>query len=108
MSIINNLILNFNDGSTRGTTTIPTNSGGITECTNMSTGADARLITNTGGTVDISRLVSGGMTAGSIEGAGTYSLGSKELTVGLDGKRRPLFSTTEAEAKTAKITHSFF
>jgi autotransporter-associated beta strand protein len=32
--------------------------------------------------VDISSLSSGGMTAGSIEGAGTYNLGSKTLTVG--------------------------
>jgi autotransporter-associated beta strand protein len=84
VSIINNLTLNFNDRSTAGTATITTNSGGITEFTNMSTGADARLITNAGGTVDISRLALGGTTAGSIEGAGTYSLGSKELTVGLN------------------------
>jgi hypothetical protein len=32
--------------------------------------------------VDISFLSSGGLAAGSIEGAGTYDLGSKTLTVG--------------------------
>ena len=34
------------------------------------------------GVFDISNLTSGGTTAGSIEGAGTYFLGSKTLTVG--------------------------
>ena len=34
--------------------------------------------------VDISRLTSVGMTAGSIEGTGAYFLGSKVLTVGLN------------------------
>jgi T5SS/PEP-CTERM-associated repeat protein len=42
------------------------------------------FITNSGGTVDISGLTTLGMTAGSIEGAGTYNLGSKALTVGLN------------------------
>jgi autotransporter-associated beta strand protein len=42
----------------------------------------ARLITNAGGTVSLSGLTSTGMTAGSIEGAGNYRLGSKSLTVG--------------------------
>ena len=32
--------------------------------------------------MDISFLSSGGLAAGSIEGAGTYDLGSKTLTVG--------------------------
>jgi hypothetical protein len=49
-----------------------------------STGGQACFITNLGGTVDISGLSSGGMTAGSIEVAGTYHLGSKALTVGLN------------------------
>src|SRR5262245_34271416 len=54
----------------------------------MSNGGNARFITNAGGTVDISGLSSGqsGITAGSIEGAGTYQLGSKALTVGLKNR----------------------
>ena len=47
-----------------------------------STGGNARFITNAGGIFDISKIASVGMTAGSIEGAGTYQLGSKALTVG--------------------------
>src|SRR4029450_623414 len=42
----------------------------------------ARLIANVGAFVDISGLTTSGMTVGSIEGAGTYRLGSKQLTVG--------------------------
>jgi autotransporter-associated beta strand protein len=72
------------DTSTAGKAVIITNSGGETFFENTSTGGQARLVANTGGTVDISDLTSGGMTAGSIEGAGTYLLGSKALTVGLN------------------------
>ena len=39
---------------------------------------------NSGGVFDMSALTTAGMTAGSIEGAGTYNLGSKELIVGLN------------------------
>jgi outer membrane autotransporter protein len=95
----------FNNGSTAGTATITSNKGGETVFTDTSTadnstivtsnrgmtiflgtssGGQARFITNSGGLVDISDLSSSGMTAGSIEGAGTYKLGSKALTVGLN------------------------
>jgi autotransporter-associated beta strand protein len=53
-------------------------------CASTVHGGQARFITNAGGSVDISGLTSGGMTAGSIEGAGTYALGSNALTVGLN------------------------
>jgi autotransporter-associated beta strand protein len=46
-----------------------------------STGSTARLINGAVGTIDLSFL-NAGMTAGSIEGAGTISLGSKNLQVG--------------------------
>jgi outer membrane autotransporter protein len=72
----------FFDASTAGNSTITTNSGGATLFFATSTGGQARLITNAGGIVNISGLASAGMTAGSIEGAGTYLLGSKSLTVG--------------------------
>jgi outer membrane autotransporter protein len=68
--------------STAGDSTITSNFGGKTLFFATSTGGDARFITNAGGIVDISGLTSGGMTAGSIEGSGTYFLGSKSLTVG--------------------------
>jgi len=75
--------------STADTATITTNSaGGRTVFVGSSTGGQARFITNSGGIFDISGLgiggiPSSGMTAGSIEGAGTFQLGSKALTVGL-------------------------
>jgi autotransporter-associated beta strand protein len=72
----------FHDASTAGNATITTNNGGVTRFNDGSTGGNARFITNAGGIFDISGLTSGGMTAGSIEGAGTYDLGSKSLTVG--------------------------
>src|SRR5271157_4463189 len=74
----------FANASTAGNATITTNSDGITEFRDTSTGGSARFITNAGGIFDVSQLTSGGMTVGSIEGAGTYFLGSKTLTVGLN------------------------
>jgi outer membrane autotransporter protein len=81
-AIINNRGLTFGGTSTAGNATIVTNNSGITTFNSNSTGGLARLITNAGGTVEISGLTSTGMTAGSIEGAGNYRLGSKSLTVG--------------------------
>ena len=46
-----------------------------------SDGGTARVITNGNGIFDISGLTSSGMSIGSIEGSGTYNLGSKTLTV---------------------------
>ena len=74
----------FNNSSTAGAATVITNSGGITAFQNTATGGDARFITNAGGIFDVSLLTSNGTTVGSIEGAGTYRLGSKVLTVGLN------------------------
>ncbi|MFL6823381.1 MAG: autotransporter domain-containing protein [Xanthobacteraceae bacterium] len=48
----------------------------------QSTGGQAQFIINAGGVLDISGLTTAGMTAGSIEGAGTFFLGSKSFTVG--------------------------
>ena len=74
----------FSDTSAAGNATISNSNGGSTSFLNTSTGGQARLITNAGGSVDISGLTSTGMTAGSIEGAGTFALGSKALAVGLN------------------------
>jgi outer membrane autotransporter protein len=76
----------FQGASTAGDSTITTNSTGVTFFSDTSTGGQARFITNSGGIFDISELSSGGMAVGSIEGAGTYQLGSKALTVGLNNR----------------------
>jgi autotransporter-associated beta strand protein len=72
----------FRNASTAGNATIITNAGAITGFADSATGGNARFITNAGGVLDISGLSTGGMTAGSIEGAGTFQLGSNQLTVG--------------------------
>jgi outer membrane autotransporter protein len=74
----------FGGTSTAANSSITTNDGGKTFFLQLSTGGQARLVTNAGGIVDISELTSAGMPAGSIQGAGTYFLGSKALTVGLN------------------------
>ncbi|HEY1546065.1 MAG TPA: autotransporter domain-containing protein [Xanthobacteraceae bacterium] len=75
----------FFDTSTAGNATITTNNGGNVLFVNSATGGNARFITNAGGVFDMSQLTSGGMTAGSIEGAGSYFLGANALTVGSNG-----------------------
>jgi outer membrane autotransporter protein len=80
--ITNKATLTFSDSATAGVSTITTNNGATTSFTGTSTGGSAIFITNAGGTFDISGLSSAGTTAGSIEGAGSYVLGSKNLTTG--------------------------
>jgi autotransporter-associated beta strand protein len=72
----------FRGASTAGNATIITNAGGLTGFVDSATGGNARFITLAGGAFDMTSLSSGGMTAGSIEGGGTFSLGSNQLTVG--------------------------
>ncbi|RTE95049.1 autotransporter outer membrane beta-barrel domain-containing protein [Bradyrhizobium sp. LVM 105] len=81
-SLANSGIVTFEDSASAGSATITTNNGATTNFTGTATGASAKIITNAGGTVDISGLTSGGMTAGSIEGAGNYVLGANTLTTG--------------------------
>ena len=82
VSITNNLTLRFTDSSKAGSAIITTNTGGSTLFLGASSGDQAQFITNAGGLVDISALITAGTTAGSIAGVGTYNLGSKEFTVG--------------------------
>ncbi|MGA7489575.1 MAG: autotransporter-associated beta strand repeat-containing protein [Xanthobacteraceae bacterium] len=81
--------LQFNNASTADDATIITNAFGQTIFSGNSTGGSARLITNAGGVVDFSGTSgpagNNRITAGSIEGAGTYNLGSNTLVVGLNG-----------------------
>ncbi|MGX4802422.1 autotransporter outer membrane beta-barrel domain-containing protein [Bradyrhizobium guangdongense] len=87
-TIVNNAPLSLNGavvfggGSTADAATIITSAGAGTGFSGAATGGTARFITSANGLVDISGLASAGMTAGSIEGAGNYFLGAKELTVG--------------------------
>ncbi len=65
-----------------GDATITTTAGAYTHFDSDSSGGDAEFITEAGGLVDISQLSVNGTTAGSIAGAGTYDLGSKQFVVG--------------------------
>src|SRR5215469_6844942 len=86
ITLSNGSDLNFRDSSRAGNATITTNNGSEVFFFGNSTGGGARFITKSGGCLDISGLFSDGMTAGSIEGAGRYALGSKQLTVGLNNR----------------------
>jgi hypothetical protein len=68
--------------STAGNATVTANAGGTTAIQATASGGNARFITNAGGIFDISGLTSSGTTVGSIAGAGSFDLGSKQLTVG--------------------------
>jgi autotransporter-associated beta strand protein len=72
----------FNASTTAGSASITTQNGGIVAFFDTSSGGAARFVTEAGGVFDISQLTSAEMTAGSIEGAGTYYLGDRQLTVG--------------------------
>ncbi|HEY8335228.1 MAG TPA: autotransporter domain-containing protein, partial [Tardiphaga sp.] len=72
----------FLSSTTAGNATITTRDGGGVFFFETSSGGTARFITEAGGAFDISQLTAAGMTAGSIEGAGTYYLGDRQLTVG--------------------------
>ena len=75
----------FADQSTGGNATIITNAGGSALFFFNSTGGNARFITAAGGVVDFSGSagdVNGVVSAGSIEGAGTYVIGGTQFVVG--------------------------
>jgi outer membrane autotransporter protein len=75
---------NFGGGGTAsaGDATITTGPGSLTHFQSDGSGGNAQFITEAGGLVDFSGLSANGTTAGSIAGAGTYDLGSKQLIVG--------------------------
>jgi autotransporter-associated beta strand protein len=74
--------LEFSNSSAAGNAIVTTNSGGTTAFQNTASGGQGQFITNAGGSFDISGISSSGISVGSIAGAGTYALGSKQLTVG--------------------------
>jgi autotransporter-associated beta strand protein len=85
-TIVNNGTLSFDNTSTAGNATITTSNGGNTKFLTNADGGNARLIANAGGVVDFSgtsgTLGDRRVSAGSIEGAGTFNLGRSKLTVG--------------------------
>jgi autotransporter-associated beta strand protein len=81
-SIWNSGTTDFRNGTSAGSATVTTDTGGTTAFHDSSSSGSARFIANAGGAFDISDLTAAGMTAGSIEGAGNYFLGAKQLTIG--------------------------
>ncbi len=81
-----NSYMEFRDASTAGDASIQV--AGLLQFFDTSSAGSAKLTAQSGGTIDFSTLTSTGTTAGSIEGAGLFKLGSKTLDVGsnnLDG-----------------------
>ena len=74
--------VNFFNSSTAGQATLIANNGGFIGFNDQSSGAQATVISNAGGEVGLFGLSTTGTTLGSIAGAGTFTLTSKELTVG--------------------------
>ena len=83
-TIVNNNLAYFNDASTAASATIINNS--LLYFYTNSTAGQARLISNAGASIDFSGTTGpagdGRITAGSIEGAGNFALGSSQLSVG--------------------------
>lgn len=76
----------FQDVSTAGSATLVTNGGAgqgaTTQFILLASGGNARVITNAGGTFDISGSILAGFAVGSIQGAGAYRLGGRSLSFG--------------------------
>jgi outer membrane autotransporter protein len=93
--ITNNANIRFSASSTAGSAAVTINNGGNVRFIETSSGGSARFITNAGGTFDISGLAAVGMAAGSIEGAGSYLLGAKSLTVGSNDRSTEVVGVIE-------------
>ena len=72
----------FNNSSTADHATLIVDNNGFVGFADASSGDQATIINNAGGEVKIADLTTGGTSFGSIAGAGTFNLGSKQLTVG--------------------------
>lgn len=75
----------FENSATPDQTNITSGAFGTTSFTGPGTAANARLIANSGGTFDFSGAGATNFTIGSVEGAGTFALGSADLTEGGNG-----------------------
>ncbi len=74
--------INFFNSSTADHATIIVDRGGFLGFNDQSNGAQATVINNAGGEVGLFGLSTAGTTLGSIAGDGTFTLTSKNLTVG--------------------------
>ena len=72
----------FMNSSMAGQATLIVDQNGFVGFVDTSNGDQATIINNAGGEVKIANLTTDGTSFGSIAGAGTYNLGSKQLTVG--------------------------
>src|SRR5580704_14693947 len=72
----------FHDSSRADQATLIAGPGGFIEFVDTSSGDQATVINDAGGEVKIANLTTDGTSFGSIAGAGTFNLGSKQLTVG--------------------------
>jgi autotransporter-associated beta strand protein len=72
----------FHDSSRADQATLIAGPGGFIEFVDTSSGDQATVINDAGGEVKIADLTTNGTSFGSIAGAGTFNLGSKQLTVG--------------------------
>ncbi len=88
----------FEGSSTAGSATIINEANGQTYFWSNASGGNARVVNNSGGLVDISAINGTGTTFGSIEGRGTFQLGSKELTVGSDNRNTTVSGLIEGSA----------
>jgi autotransporter-associated beta strand protein len=92
-TITNNSNLIFANSSSAGNATITNNS--ILLISDTATGGTARFINGMNGAIDLSSLTSASATAGSIEGAGFVTLGSKNLVVGGNNLSTAYFGVLE-------------
>jgi autotransporter-associated beta strand protein len=81
-NITNNGRLGFEAWSSAGSAIVHTTAGGLTEFRLNALGGQARFITDAGGTFSIELSGLNSVTVGSIEGAGTYQLGGRQLITG--------------------------
>jgi autotransporter-associated beta strand protein len=81
-TITNNGRLGFEFSSSAGNAIVHTTAGGLTEFRLNASGGQARFITDAGGTFSIELSGLNSVTVGSIEGAGTYQLGGRQLITG--------------------------
>jgi outer membrane autotransporter protein len=86
-ALVNQHLLQFTNASTAGNAAISNND--VLEFYGTSTAGNATIATNGGATTDFSNstgpLGDGRLSAGSIAGAGSYILGSNQLTIGGNG-----------------------
>jgi autotransporter-associated beta strand protein len=72
----------FGGTSSAGSSTLTSNNGTAVQFDSAATGGTARIIANAGGIFEVNGSTLSNVTVGSIEGAGSFFLDSKQLTTG--------------------------